>query len=178
MEGAIMKEYIPFLHSLGPLELGYEDLTKYHDKDHWGGVALAFKIVQYAAQELNPDQAMDRSLISIRTGLNPPGLMDAFEFMTRAVTRQRIVVDPVLKDGPKSPFGSFVFEVRYGEKWIRLRLKDGILPDDFASLGNKCEAGLGSEEESKRWIGLKYGLGDQIMTHNPEDILAVVDRSA
>lgn len=172
-----MKESISFSHSLGPMELSYEDLVKYHDKDHWGGVALAFKIIQYAGQELNSGRAMDRDLISIRTGLNPPGLMDAFEFMTRAVTRQRIVVDLGLNDGPLSPCGYFSFEVRYGDKRLRFRLKDGILPGDFAYLGKKCEAGLGSDEEAKRWTDLKHGLGDQIMSQKPEDILVIVDRS-
>lgn len=173
-----MTEGLSFLHDMGPVEITYRDLVKYHDKDHWGGVALAYKIMEYAGRELNGGQAMDRHLISIRTGLNPPGLMDTFEFLTRAVTRQRIVVDPVLNDGPKSAFGCFSFEVHYGEKSIRLRLKDGILPEDFASLGKKCEAGFGSDEESARWTGLKHGLGDEIMKHDPADLLEKVNQSS
>lgn len=171
-----MTERLTFFHNKGLLDLTWDDLVKYHDKDHWGGVSLAFKIIQYACRELNEGKPMDRNLISIRTGLNPPGLMDAFEFLARVVTRQRIIVDPGLGEGPKSPFGAFVFEVRYGGKWICFRLKSGVLPDDFASLGKKCEAGFGTEEENERWTGLKHGLGDRIMECDPADILEVTAR--
>lgn len=172
-----MTETIAVKHFQGQVEISYEDLSKYHDKDHWGGVALAFKIIQYAARELNNNQPLDRNLVSVKTGLNPPGLMDAFEFLTRAVTRQRIIVDPSLDQGPASPFGKFAFVVQYGKSLIGLRLKAGILPDDFAELGHKCEAGFGTEEETERWNGLKHGLGDKIMKHDPAEILEITEKS-
>jgi hypothetical protein len=170
------KEAISFIHDRGQVALTYDDAVKYHDKDHWGGVALAFKVIRYASLLLNDGLAMDRQRITVRTGLNPPGLMDTFEFLTRAVTRRRIIVDPMLSDGPRSAFGNFSFEIGYGRRWVRLRLKEGILPADFASLGKKCEADLGTDEETKRWVGLKHDLGDQIIIQNPADILEVTGR--
>ncbi len=168
-----MEQTIAVKHFQGQVEITYQDLAKYHDKDHWGGVALAFKIMQCVSRELNPDQPLDRSLIRIRTGLNPPGLIDSFEFLTRAVTRQRLIVDSTLNGSPASAFGHFSFHIYYGDKAVSLKLKDGILPDDFAALGKKCESGYGSDEEQQRWNGLKHGLGDEVMKLEPEDLFTI-----
>ncbi len=168
-----MGDPIVVIHDSGEVALTYDELVKYHDKNHWGGVALAWKIIQLAMEILNDGKALDRSLIRIRTGLNPPGLVDGFEYLTRAVTRQRLVVDSSLDQGPKSPFGSFCFVIGYGEKSLRLQLKEGILPDDFETLGKKCQAGMGSDAEKSRWLGLKHDLGDIIMGKAPRDLFDI-----
>ncbi len=170
-----MSDSIVVRHDSGEIAISYEELVKYHDKNHWGGVALAWKIIQLAAEMLNDGQALERSLVRIRTGLNPPGLVDGFEYLTRAVTRQRLVVDPSLNQGPKSPFGSFSFVVGYGERRLGLQLKEGLLPDDFAILGRKCQAGMGSEEEKTRWTGIKHSLGEVIMGKEPRELFDIVE---
>ncbi len=170
-----MSDSIVVRHDSGEIAISYEELVKYHDKNHWGGVALAWKIIQLAAEILNDGQALERSLVRIRTGLNPPGLVDGFEYLTRAVTRQRLVVDPTLNQGPKSPFGSFCFVIGYAEKRVALQLKEGLLPDDFATLGRKCQAGMGSEEEKTRWTGIKHSLGEVIMGKEPRELFDVVE---
>jgi hypothetical protein len=96
--------------------------------------------------------------------------MDSFEFLTRAVTRQRIIVDNTLNGSPASPFGNFSFCVYYADQAVSLRLKQGILPDDFAALGKKCESGFGDEAEQERWNGLKHGLGEVIMQKDPSEL--------
>ncbi|PID55590.1 hypothetical protein CSB45_15255 [candidate division KSB3 bacterium] len=171
-----MSDTITVLHDSGEVAVSYDELVKYHDKNHWGGVALAWKIIQLAAEILNENKALDRNLVRIRTGLNPPGLVDGFEYLTRAVTRQRLVVDPSLNQGPKSPFGSFSFVIGYGDKRLGLQLKEGLLPDDFATLGKKCQAGMGSEEEKSRWVGIKHSLGDVIMDKAPRELFDIVEQ--
>ncbi len=170
-----MSDSIIVLHDSGEIAISYEELVKYHDKNHWGGVALAWKIIQLAAEKLNDGKALDRRLVRIRTGLNPPGLVDGFEYLTRAVTRQRLVVDASLDQGPKSPFGSFSFVIGYGKKRLAIQLKEGLLPDDFASLGRKCQAGMGSEEEKTRWTGIKHSLGEIIMGKEPQELFDMVE---
>ncbi len=170
-----MNDSITVLHDSGEIAISYEELVKYHDKNHWGGVALAWKIIQLAAEILNEGKALDRSLVRIRTGLNPPGLVDGFEYLTRAVTRQRLVVDPSLNQGPKSPFGSFNFVIGYGKKRLAIQLKEGLLPDDFATLGRKCQAGIGSDDEKSRWVAIKHNLGDVIMDKEPRELFDIME---
>ncbi len=170
-----MREYISVQHDSGEVAISYEELVKYHDKNHWGGVALAWKIIQLAMEILNDGKALNRDLVRIRTGLNPPGLLDGFEYLTRVVTRQRLVYDPSLNQGPTSPFGSFCFVVGYGKKRLGLQLKEGILPADFASLGRTCQAGLGSDDDKNRWITIKHSLGDIILEKNPRELLDIVE---
>ncbi len=171
-----MSDNIIVLHDSGEVAITYEELVKYHDQDHWGGVALAWKIIQLTMASLNDGKPLDRSLIRIRTGLNPPGLVDGFEYLTRAVTRQRLVVDASLNKGPKSPFGSFCFVIGYGDKRFGLQLKEGLLPDDFATLGRKCQAGMGSDVEKSRWIGIKHDLGKIIMGKAAGELFDIVEQ--
>ncbi len=170
-----MADCIIVQHDGGPVEIFYEEIVKYHDKNHWGGVALAWKIITLANEILNDGKALERQLVRIRTGLNPPGLLDGFEFLTRAVTRQRLVVDASLNQGPKSPFGSFSFVIGYGEKRLGLQLKEGLLPDDFAALGKRCEASLGSEADDDRWTSTKHSLGEIIMSKDPGELFDIVE---
>jgi hypothetical protein len=52
-----MEQSITVKHFQGQVEISYSDLAKYHDKDHWGGVALAFKVMQLVAGKAEPGSA-------------------------------------------------------------------------------------------------------------------------
>lgn len=155
----------------GELTITLDDLEAFHDKDHFGGVVLSIKVLQRAFAAFPGAGIPHRDEVAIVAGLNPPGLIDSFEFMLRAVSRKRLVVDQTLAHGPASPFGRFCFEVHRPCGAVALWVREGLLPDDFATTGKKVEAGFGTEAEIARWNGYKRDVGVAMIPMRPEDIL-------
>lgn len=161
--------------SAGEIAVTYEEMCKYHGKDFLGGVALAFKVLQMAFNRLSGDEPPDRNKIRVVLGFSPPGVLDALEYATRAITQRRIIVDPSIGIGPKSVSGTYYFEVHYEKKKIAMWLKEGLLPDDFFGLAQKGLAGVASPDELGRWHEYKIQLGATIIGKDPSDILEVSD---
>ncbi len=154
----------------GELEFTLADLETFHDKDHFGGVVLSMKVLQLAVAQF--PAVPHRDEVSLVIGLNPPGLVDCFELMTRAVTRRRLMIDPTLPKGPPSPFGRFHFEVHRPCGSVALWVREGLLPDDFATTGHKVENRFGTPEEVARWTGYKRDVGEALIPMPPSDVLA------
>jgi len=155
----------------GVIEIMLDEMITFHDKDHFAGVVLAYKMLSLAFEELWGDEIPHRKDITILSGLNPPGLMDSFEYVARAVTRQQHCLLTNLNGAPSSPFGSFVFRVSNGGLHCNLRLRQGLLPDDFTSVGRKAEAGLANETETATWNAYKRDIGKTLADMEPADIL-------
>lgn len=158
----------------GPCEISLDEMIRFHDKDHFAGVVLAHKIFGLAFKKLWNDELPLRGDIHIQSGLNPPGLVDSFEYVARAVTRQRFAFTDTGCQAPDSPFGQFSFKVGNGKESLRLKVRDGLLPNDFAAVGRKAEAGMADDEEMSRWISYKHGIGRVLMEMDGEDILEPV----
>ena len=159
--------------ALGEVALTYEEMCKYHGKDFLGGVALAFKVMEMAGRYLWPGTVPLRSEIRLVLGLDPPGLIDGFEYLTRAITQHRVIIDPTLGKGPLSVGGSYCFEVHYRGRKLALQLKQGALPAGFTALAGKCLAGIADDEERRQWQAHKLNLGKTISTADPADLLDV-----
>lgn len=155
----------------GELDITLDDLESFHDKDHFGGVVLSMKVLQRAFDAFPGTGVPHRDEIAIVAGLNPPGLIDSFEFMTRALSRRRLVVDQTLAHGPASPFGRFAFEIHRPCGAVALWVREGLLPDDFVTVGKRVEAGFGTEAETARWNGYKRDVGVALIPMKPEDVL-------
>jgi hypothetical protein len=167
-----MSDPIIIRDDAGDLAVTYEDMLKYHGRDFYGGVALAFKVLKLAFGKLLGAEVPVRDRVRLVVGFNPPGVIDALEFATRALTRQRLILDTGASRGPDSVFGRYYFEVHYQEKALSLWLKPDILPPDFTLLARKSIAGLASEQEIQAWKTHKKNLGRVIMEAAPEELLA------
>jgi len=159
--------------TIGELTITYEEMCKYHGKDFLGGVALAFKVLELAFRKLMHGQSPERSKIRLVLGFSPPGVVDALEYATRAVSQHRLIIDPQIGIGPKSVTGSYYFEVHYGPKRITMWLKEGLLPQDFFDLATKGLAGIATAEELKRWHDYKVELGEVIIGKDPAEVLEI-----
>jgi len=159
----------------GPVEVTYQAMKDYHGKDFHGGVALAFKALQLALKELSTDsEPLHRDDLRVILGFNPPGVVDALEFATRAFTRNRAVVDSKIQLGPESIFGSYYLEIQHKGVSVCMTLKEGLLPGDFTELARKALAKTATDAERNKWTEYKLALGEEIIRLEPDQVLDVL----
>jgi hypothetical protein len=168
-----MNQQLKVKDVIGEITITYEEMCKYHGKDFLGGVALSFKVLELAFRKLLGGETPERNKIRLVLGFSPPGIMDALEYATRAISQHRIVIDPNIGIGPKSTSGSYYFEVHYGKKKITMWLKEGLLPKDFFDLATKGLSGVATVDELKRWHDYKLQLGAAIIAKDPTEVLEV-----
>lgn len=77
-----------------------------------------------------------REDIAILSGHPGPGVRDAFEFATRAVTRGAYLVDRSLPQARFNPHGdmSYSFRLTVGDRTVAAVLREGVLPPRFFAL--------------------------------------------
>ena len=117
----------------------FDDLMKYHGPGFPGGVAHAFKVMERAFPLLAPDGYIERRDIEIDTSFGGPGGRDAFEMVTRVVSRGKYTVDPSLgepwaEDGHRR---HYFFRLRHQDRTAELIIRPGHIRDEFFALGKK-----------------------------------------
>ena len=142
---------------------------KYHGFGSPGGVAHAFKVMERAWPELSPGGAPpERREISVVTAFGGPGARDAFEFVTRAVTGERFVVDAALARPERGrTLERFVFRLAYRERTVTLTLRDGYVTEEFIDLARMEHR---SHEQETRLAVLKQDMADRVMAARAEHV--------
>lgn len=149
----------------------FEACVAYHGRTSIGGVALGFRLLQHAFARLSPDAPPDRARLSFFTAFPGPGLRDAVEMVTRAVSRNAYVVDPAAAvQAPEGVRGRMYFEVALDDTRLRLALVEGALSAEFIALGRICTAGTPSNDQRARWGALKEELASTIMASAAADL--------
>jgi hypothetical protein len=164
-----MRPAIVVLERGRPLSCSFEEILKYHGFGSPGGVAHAFKVMERAWPDLSPGGAPpERREIAVVTAFGGPGARDAFEFVTRAVTDERYVVDAALARPERGrTLERFVFRLAYRERTVMLLLRDGYVTDEFIELARTADR---SPEEETRLDGLKQEMADRVMDAPAEDV--------
>jgi hypothetical protein len=157
------------------LAFSFEDMMKYHGPEAPGGVAHAFKVLERALPLLDPDGPAERREIAIRTSFGGPGARDGIEFVTRAVTGDRFVVDRSLARPERDrTVASFVFVVSYREREVTLLLREGYVTDEFVDLARKQDR---TAEDVARLGVLKEEMAERVMGSPAADVYEVEDGS-
>lgn len=157
------------------IEIGFDDVEKYHGWGSIAGAAVAFKALQAAFTELFPDQPAPREEIAITSGHPGPGVRDAIEMVTRAVTRGAYTVDTTRPQARWNPYRalsfSFIVAAADGRR-AEVVLREGVLPARFFDL---LEAVLlpDSGKERQELDQLKRALADEIMGPPASEIFTV-----
>lgn len=167
------------------IEITYEDLLKYHGNQMLGGVALAFKIMRMTFPMLC-NEIPQRGNFSFYSGIgcNGRGIIDATEMVMRVKTYDQLRLDLEYSNdklGQVAPGGGrYYFEIGYGEKLIKLYLKEGIIPHEFISyskLAHKCKAENVpmKKEDQERLLFLRKELAKSIIESRPEDLFVIME---
>lgn len=142
------------------LSFSYEDMLRYNGASSPGGVAHAFKVMERAFPLLECDGPLERREITVATAFGGPGARDGFELVTRAVTRDRYVLDPELARPERgTTLERFVFRIGYRQRSVTLVLRVGFVTDEFIGLARKER----SLQEDARLDLLKMEMAARVM---------------
>lgn len=144
-----------------PLIYRFSDLTLFHGFGFPGGVAHGFKVMQRAFPLLSSTAPPERREIGIRTAFTGPGARDAFEMVTRSMSEGRYVVeDDLMQRDRGETLMRYVFVLAYRTSIVRLRIRDGIVRDEFIQLGKKPDR---TPAENDRLEWLKHDMAARLL---------------
>lgn len=167
-----MKTCLKVMDRADVLHIAYDDLVKYHGRLNIGGVALAYKVLEYAFAKLSPHTPPSRDKIEIFTAFPGSGVIDGFEMVTRAVTQGRFALDED-HDEPRALAGTsgrFYFRVTYDGTPLALAPKPGMVPEAFLAMGRKIKAEQGSDADRAHFQEMKEALATAVMSLKAEDL--------
>ncbi|HEX2272668.1 MAG TPA: hypothetical protein VHG90_02210 [Acidimicrobiales bacterium] len=151
-----------------PLRFTVDEMLRYSGPHSPGGVALGFKLMERAFALLEPQGRVERREVLVRTAFGGPGVRDAFELVTRALTDGRYVVDPALGRPERGDaLRTFAFTVGYRDRTVSLLLREGFVTEEFGRLAQSPEL---TAEEKERFTAMKQALADQLMAADPDDV--------
>ncbi len=143
----------------GPLPICFDAVQAYHGHGALAMLALTFQGLRGALSRLEQDGVpVPRKELSVISGHPGPGVRDAFEFVTRAVTRGCYEVDLTLPEARYSRGAdkSYSFHLRRGARSVQGVLRPGVLPPEFFDLlGNPAPDALRVHAELRRDIAAR-----------------------
>lgn len=158
------------------LTLTFAELRNYHGNLALMAIGVGFRALQAAFAELYGEEAPERRSLSVRSGHAGPGFRDAFEFVTRAVTRGAYTVDveyPAAQYDPYRPQSyAFVVSDERGAA-VEVSLKAGFLPPVFYEYLKKGREGALTAEESAANERLKQELCERALALPQDELLEV-----
>ncbi|BBK42712.1 hypothetical protein STVA_27320 [Allostella vacuolata] len=154
----------PFVH-----DVTMDDLARYHGRDFFNGLAQAFVVIRTATERLGGGGPLDRRKIRLVLGLDPPGVVDGFEYLTRAFSDRRVIVDRRIGIGPESFDGHYYFAVEYEGRRLVLVLRDGIVPEGYSQMARRGFARLLDADEMRVWSAGKRDIADRILERPVEE---------
>ncbi|MCK9914392.1 hypothetical protein MXD81_35075 [Microbacteriaceae bacterium K1510] len=118
------------------IKIGFDAVAAYHGQAALAMLAVTFQALRLALSTLSSSAPPRRGDISILSGHPGPGVRDAFEFVTRAVTRNAYVVDRSLPEGRLVPGAniSYSFRITVDGRTAILSLRPDALPQRFFTL--------------------------------------------
>jgi hypothetical protein len=155
-----------------PIGFSFEDLIKHHGPGSPGGVAHALKVMERAFPLLAGDGRPERREITVATAHGGPGVRDAFELVTRAVTEGRYAVDPALARPERGPtLERFAFRLGHRGRAVTLLVREGYVPGELVELAGRERR---SAAETARLDALKREMSDRVLAHAAADVYDVV----
>ncbi|MEM9223151.1 MAG: hypothetical protein AAGB11_12210 [Pseudomonadota bacterium] len=157
------------------LSFTFDDLVNFHGTRSICGLTVGYKVLERAFGALGADVTpLARPDISVSTAFPGPGARDAFECVTRAVSRERynIVKDVRPSENvAEAAFGAYWFRVTYGFYSIDLGVKPDVIRPDFLALRRKEKAGEVEEAELAVFRDLQWELSDRIREQPAEAVV-------
>ena len=168
---SVTAERIVVLDNGRQVSFSFDEMLTYHAGGSPGGVAHAFKVLERSLPLLDSDRPLERRGIVIETAFGGPGARDAFELVTRAVSDERLIIDPALaRPDHGRARERFVFRLRYGERSVTVALRPGFVTEEFIDLTRQATR---TAFEEGRLTTMKAEMAERVMAAPAADVYAV-----
>ncbi len=153
------------------VSFSFDEMLEYHGGGSPGGVAHAFKVLERSLPLLGSGRPPERRAITIETAFGGPGARDAFELVTRAVSEERLILDPALaRPGHGRARERFVFRLRHGEHSVTVMLRPGFVTEEFIDL-TRQETRTAAQES--RLTAMKDEMAKRLMAASASHVYEV-----
>jgi hypothetical protein len=132
-----------------PVHLTYEGLVSYHGGAALAGAAIGYRALGYAGSVLSSYRTWDRKDVSVISWHDGPGMRDAIEYVTRAITRERFQLHAEGGQNCATP-RAFRLEVRNGPQRVQIALRDGAVVQRFFDLAGMLNRDAAAEQQLGR----------------------------
>ena len=164
----------------------YDELLKHHGGVMPGGVALAFRMLQWVFDEILLE-IPEKGHCEFYSGLgeNGKGIMDTVTKVLGVIPHQTLRLDKSYsldKTGPFAPGGGrYYFECGCNGRIVTLAVKDGAIPEEFfhysAEMHRKRTAGEEiTEEETDHLQHLRTELSKAILAADSSDLFVLLTK--
>ena len=127
------------------IELDYEGLESFHQGDSWWGCTVGFRALQLAAKALSTQELWSRNSISITSKHPGPGVRDAIEYVTHAVSSNRYHLDSSNQFSGCNRDLEYEWIITNADISVRITLRSDFVPQPFFELIER----LGTTDERK-----------------------------
>lgn len=155
-----------------PIEISFPMVAAYHGQSALAMAAMVFQAMRAAFALLSPDRPPARRDISIVSGHPGPGVRDAFEAVTRAVTRGAYTVDRSLPEARLVPGHdiSYSFRMTVGERTAEVALLPEALPRRFFELVFSKSR---TTEQERELSALKRSIAEEVLAKEPGTLFTI-----
>ncbi len=155
-----------------PISISYDFLAAYHGQSALAMLAITFQVLRATLPILSPDRPAPREGLSVLSGHPGPGVRDAFEFVTRAVTRGAYLIDRSLPDARFNPAAniSYSFVISLGGRQVRAALNSGVLPTRFFELLSAKDK---TDEDLAEFSRLKRSIAKHVLDQDAASLFAI-----
>ena len=158
------------------IELSFQDVEKYHGQHSIGGAALGYQVLRAAFASLFPTSVPRREEISIVSGRPCGGFRDAFEMVTRALTRKVYHVDTSRPDGRYNSLAAHAYSWRVSTadgRGVEIVLRPGLIPPRFFELWSLVGNGSATPADWHELVRVKRGLADAVLAMPLDELFTV-----
>jgi hypothetical protein len=158
----------------GRLErLDYDGLLRFHQGGAIWGATVAFRALQRAASFLSVPSLWDRRSLMATSAHPGPGVRDAFEYVTRCVSRGRYRLTHPQQEGQCHKDMKFAWWIDDGTRTVSVSLRDGLVPADFFVLVDRIETPTEQPGDQEQLEQLKAELMKQVLVESLDDLFHV-----
>ena len=185
MNNMNMKNTITIRENGNMISYTYEELLTHHGGAMPGGVALAFRMLQWVFDDVlkTIPKKGDCEFYS-GLGENGRGIIDTVTKVLDVVEHDSLRLDKSYsldKTGPFAPGGGrYYFECGYDGKLVKLAVKDGAIPEEFfrcsAEMHRKRTAGETiTQAETDHLQQLRIDLSKAILAADSSDLFVLIE---
>lgn len=167
------------------LSFTYEALLSHHGGAMPGGVALAFRMLQWVFDDILKT-VPEKGHCTFYSGLgeNGRGIIDTVTKVLGVAENDSLRLDKAYsidKTGPFAPGGGrYYFECGYKNRLVKLAVKDGAIPEEFfqcsAQMHRKRTAGESiSQAETDHLQKLRIELSKAILAADSSDLFVLLE---